>query len=259
VTVDSRFAVLMYHRVGRGRGDRRYVVSPRRFDAQMSVLARRGYRVLSLADALKRRDEGALPADAVVITFDDGFADCVQHAAPVLRRFGFPATFFLVSGRMGETNVWDGADAPRAPLMTWRDASDLAGGGFELASHSVTHPVLTALDAVKARAEIAGSRRALEDRLAQPIRFFAYPFGRVDGRVRDLVQEAGYLAACTTQAGFNVSALDPYLLRRFEITGTASPSMFRRTLVFGESHLGSRAVMSYYARRAAARVFARGH
>ncbi len=214
--------VLAYHRIDHdpGRRLRAWSLAPGTFAAQMSALARGGYEVLTLADVMPIVRGERLPAPkSVALTFDDGYRDVIDHVLPVLERFGFRATFFLVSDRVGGFNAWDArhGDPPR-PLMGWDDAVALAARGMEIGSHSRTHPFLTSLSESEMEREIRGSKETIEDRLGRTVRFFSYPHGLHDARCRRLVVQAGYAGACTTRFGVNGVRTDPFRLNRSEIT-----------------------------------------
>ena len=248
----------MYHRIGDTSQDRRYSVSPPRFEKQMQFLSDHGYHVASL-EAFTKALEGlvSLPDNSVVLTFDDGFQETFEHAVPILKQFGYPATFFLVTGLVGKTNEWiEHRGYPTARLMGWEEAQRLKVEGFGLGSHTVSHPRLTEIDWVAARKEIEESKRRLEDRLGVPVQFFAYPYGLFDSCIRDLVREAGYSAACSTRAGFNTAEADRFALRRLDIYGTDSTSTFGRNLLFGENRMTSNRLIGYYMRRMVARFVA---
>jgi peptidoglycan/xylan/chitin deacetylase (PgdA/CDA1 family) len=213
--------ILAYHWIDPepGRRLRRWGLTPGAFETQMTTLAERGYRVLALDEVLRiTRGELAAPRRAVALTFDDGYRGWLEHAVPVLERFRFRATFFLVSDRVGGTNAWDArhGDPPRL-LMGWREAAGLAARGIEIGSHSRTHPFLTRLSERDLEDEIRGSKQTLEDRIGRPVRFFSYPHGLHDARSRRLVAAAGYAGACSTRFGTNGPGVDPYRLHRTEI------------------------------------------
>ncbi len=246
----------MYHRVAVDPGDRRYTEHPDDFAAQMRFLAERRYSVVSL-DAVLDAADGAtpLPPSPVAITFDDGFRETFEHARPVLKRFGYTATFFLVTGLTGQTNAWMQREGYRsAPLLDWAQASALIREGFAIGSHTVSHPRLDATDPTTAEWEIRDSKRALEDRLGISVRFFAYPYGRFNRRVRDLVEAAGYAAAGSTQSGFNGPTTDRFALRRLDVFGSTSLKAFERNLLFGENEMTSGRLLRYYATRFATRL-----
>jgi len=242
----------MYHRIARGPSRDRYMVSAERFGWQVSFLAEHGYRVISLRDLVSTLEAEKSSSDhSVVITFDDGFESTFDQALPTLETYAMPATFFLVSDHVGKRSDWmasSGSSAHR--LMDWRQALQLQRSGFELGSHTCSHPRLTEIGRVEARREIEVSKVILEDRLGSPVETFAYPFGAHDDAVRSLVREAGYRCACSTLSGFNDSNADRFLLRRIDIFGDDSMTDFRRKLMFGANHVGTGEMLKYYFHRA---------
>ncbi len=251
--------ILMYHRIAPDGRDPRYTVSPRQFENHMQFLVAAGYQVIDLDTLLLGLDgRRALPAKTVAITFDDGFQDTHDNACPVLKRLGFPAAFFLVTGLMGRHPQWTGNQHHAgARRLDWGAARTLCADGFTVGSHSTTHPALDELNTDRAVQEVADSKRALEDGLGIPVRFFAYPYGRFDGRVRDVVRSAGYEAACSTHSGFNTDQTDRYALRRLDICGTDSLRRFIRKLDFGTNDASLTSALRYYGRRAGVRLFGR--
>lgn len=213
--------VLAYHWVDPdlGRRLRQWGVTPEAFEAQMTALAEGGYRVLSLEEVSQVvRGERAAASRMVALTFDDGYRGLLDHALPVLERFGFKATFFIVTDRVGGTNEWDArhGDPPRS-LMGWNEIEGLVARGMDIGSHSRTHPFLPRLPERVMQDEIGGSREAIERRLGRTVRFFSYPHGLLDERCRRSVMAAGYEGACTTHPGRNGPGTDPFALRRTEI------------------------------------------
>ena len=146
-----------------------------------------------LLDAADRGCAGRL----VGITFDDGYADLVTHAFPVLARHGFTATVFLVAGKLGGTNEWDEL-GPRKPLMSADQVRTAARMGIEIGSHAVSHVRLSELDADVVRREVIESRERLEAVVEAPVRGFCYPYGDVADAL-ELVRNAGYEYAVATR------------------------------------------------------------
>jgi peptidoglycan/xylan/chitin deacetylase (PgdA/CDA1 family) len=193
-------------------------VSPRRFRRQVRSLRRRGYQGISLGHLLDGWDGlRELPARPVVLTFDDGFRNVLQHAAPALREAGFSATLFAVAGRCGQDNDWPGqpSDIPRLPLLSTGELRQLSEEGFEVGSHGMTHTPLTGLPRDRQRRELIDSRHLLEDALGREVRLFAYPCGRHDDGSRALVGQE-YRAACATALGLARSSADRRALPRVE-------------------------------------------
>ena len=248
--------IFMYHRIARGFSRDRYTVSAEQFGSQMSFLVEHGYRVTSLRDFVSSLEGDTFPpARSIVITFDDGFENTFDQALPILETNAMPATFFLVSGQLGKSSAWmDHSPSPADRLMDWSQALQLHRRGFEVGSHTCSHPRLTDIDPVEARREIEVSKRVLEDRLGCSIEAFAYPFGVHDNAVRDLVRDAGYRCACSTLSGVNDSNADRFLLRRIDVFGDDSITDFRRKLTFGANRVGTGELLKYYFRRAQSRL-----
>ena len=235
--------ILMYHAFGKpGESPSRYILPAQRFAWQMAWLKRLRYRVLSLEDYRRYRAEDRLPPTrSVVITADDGYADNYSVAYPVLRRYGFPATIFLVSGNVGDTNRWDKQGLLRGrALMSWAEIREMLHGGVTFGAHTQTHPMLTTISPDRARAEIAGSRAELEQALGRPIQLFSYPHGKYDAISRSIVEQVGYSGACSTRAGMNSPATPESEMRRTEVRGTDSMARFVLGLWLGDDRLPSR-------------------
>jgi peptidoglycan/xylan/chitin deacetylase (PgdA/CDA1 family) len=189
--------VLMYHGVADEAEDPNHLcVTPNRFAEQMTWLKRRGLRGVSigtLVDAM-RADR---PRGLVGITFDDGYVSVLEAALPELRRHGFTATMFIVSGRLGGSNEWD--EGPRWPLVSAGQVGELAAAGMEIGSHSTTHVRLAGLDAGQLKAQLGESKASLAELTGAPVRGFAYPYGSMDAAARLAVRDAGYDYACAVQ------------------------------------------------------------
>jgi peptidoglycan/xylan/chitin deacetylase (PgdA/CDA1 family) len=222
-------------------------VSPRDFREHMQILAERGFSGITLSALLDRWDgRGTLPPRPVVITFDDGFANVFEHAAPHLSDVGFRATIFVVSGRCGLTNDWpnQAADAPRLPLLSWSELAQMATVGFEIGAHSVTHRPLTEIPQSEAAKEIVESKAAIEDQLGQAVQTFAYPFGLFDRAICKVAREQ-FRGACGTKLERAKPAHDRHCLPRLDVYYLRRPIFFR---IF-ETPLGR----SYLTLRAAGR------
>jgi glycosyltransferase involved in cell wall biosynthesis len=214
--------VLMYHALGEhGERASRYVLPAARFRRQLRWLRLRRYPIISLDEYVKLREQGELPpARAVVLTFDDGYADNAELGSPLLQAADASATVFVVSDTVGKTNDW----SPATPLehrrlLTFAQLRDLRADGTAIGAHTLSHPRLTELDPVEARREIAGSRVALEGELGLPVLHFAYPFGKTSAEVRQLVRNEGFASACGIQPGPNGAAVPLDDVRRVEVDG----------------------------------------
>lgn len=212
---DALPPVLVYHKVEVGWELGVNIVSPRAFRAQMEWLASEGYAGITLRDAVRAACRGEAFGRVVVLTFDDGYAGIARHAVPVLQGLGFRATVFVPSGYVGRVNTWDTALLGRRYRhLDCGELRALARAGFEIGSHSATHPDLRRIDAARLADETAGSRSALESMTASDVTSFSYPFGRCDARVRDAVRRAGYAVACGDGSGRIGGRIDAFLIPR---------------------------------------------
>ena len=227
----GRLTILTYHNVGpapAGALLAKLYVDTRDFARQMWCLKRLGLRGVSMSEGLWHLDRGRA-GRVVALTFDDGYADNLEHAACTLREFGFGATCFIVSGCVGAYNLWDSEVLRvRKPLMDVQQLKAWLGEGLELGSHARSHPHLNELDAGSAEAEIAGSRTDLERVAGVKIEHFCYPYGSVNARVARQVAAAGYLSAVTTQRGLARASDNRFLLPRMSVSGRRG--LFRFTL-----------------------------
>jgi len=220
-------------------------VAPDDFREHMHILAERGFTGISLSVLLDSWDGlGALPPRPVVITFDDGFANVLEHAAPRLSDLRFSATIFVVSGRCGLTNDWPNQtpDIPRLPLLSWSELAQMATAGFEIGAHGVTHRPLTEIPQSEATREIVESKAAIENQLGQAVQSFAYPFGLFNHDTCNIAREQ-FRAACSTKLKRAKPTHDRHCLPRLDVYYLRRPILFRlfETLA-GRTYLTLRSV-----------------
>lgn len=190
----------MYHSITDPADDPyRVTVSPGRLDRQLRWLRRRGLTGVSMEHLLAARAEGRA-AGLVGLTFDDGYADFVDNAVPLLHRYGFTATVYVLPGRLGGTNEWD-SPGPSKPLLTADGIRRAAAEGMEVGSHGLRHTDLTEADDALLREETRGSREALSEIVGGEVAGFCYPYGTVDERVMAAVRDAGYRYAVGISPG----------------------------------------------------------
>ncbi|WP_246267896.1 polysaccharide deacetylase family protein [Nonomuraea typhae] len=210
--------VLMYHSIDHFEEDPYLItVKPQRFAAQMRWLSRRGLRGVSMRDLLDAQRSGTA-GRLVGLTFDDGYADFVTHALPVLLRHGFTGTVFAVTGRLGGDNAWDPL-GPRKPLMTAEQLREVAAHGMEIGSHTLTHASLAGAPAADVRHQVEASRIELEGILGRPVTGLAYPYGHADDEAVEAVRAAGYGYAC----GIRPHAAGPHNLPRTHVGERDNP------------------------------------
>lgn len=195
--------VAMYHSIADSPDDPyRLTVSPVRFARQLRWLGERGLRGVSVRELLAAAAEGRARG-LVGLTFDDGYADFVESAVPLLRRHGFTATVYVLPGRLGGDNAWDRL-GPRRPLLDEDGIRRAAAAGMEIGSHGLRHVDLVELadgDGEALVAETRHSRELIEDITGDPVDGFCYPYGKVDARVVRAVRKAGYRHACAIDPG----------------------------------------------------------
>jgi len=219
----------MYHSIDNSHSDTS--VSPAKFRAQLRCLKENDYQILSLAElaSLLRAGRKLTPRTAV-LTFDDGFVNNLTVALPILKDFGFKATVFVVTGHCGDSSVEGQSYYLGFPILTWLQVLQLSKEGIEIGAHTVSHPKLIQIPLALAREEIANSKRALENRLGQAALSFAYPHGHYNQQVRDLVEEAGFAAACTIESGTVQRGDDLFLLKRVYVRDNVPMVEFKASL-----------------------------
>ncbi len=178
-------------------------VAPDRLRAQVRLLLRRGYVPKTLAQAL----EGPRDERAFVVTFDDGYRSILDRGFPVLDELGVPATVFVPTELIDKTGLFSALPDDQLPsdqeelrCMSWDEVRHLADAGWEVGSHTVTHPHLPQLDDRRLRDELVRSREVCEQRLQAPCPSIAYPFGSYDRRVVDAARASGYKLAVTLES-----------------------------------------------------------
>jgi peptidoglycan/xylan/chitin deacetylase (PgdA/CDA1 family) len=222
--------------------------SPAVFRAQMELLSRRAYRVITLRELLDAWDVGEPVAPhTVVLTFDDATENLLAHALPVLTALQFRATIFAVSGKLGGMNDWTGqlSGIPRVPLLSRSGLAECVAAGCEIGGHSATHARLDTLSPSEWANEVVGCRDALQSLLGVAVTSFAYPFGHASAALRAVVEQH-YRAAVGTRLQVAQPTHDRYDLPRVDMYYWRSPSVFPL--------FGHRAGDWYLRARAAART-----
>jgi peptidoglycan/xylan/chitin deacetylase (PgdA/CDA1 family) len=222
--------ILMYHQVSPKTepGFQKYTVTPAAFAKQMALLDVAGYVPINLDTMLDYRvGKTRLCGRPVVITFDDGYQDCIDYAVRILKKHRFTAVFYLVAGLMGQPSAWLKPEfGYELALIDWNDARQLDDAGYQIGSHSQSHPHLSALSTEGCHAELAESRQVLEKYLGHAVRHLAYPYGSFDERVSTIASQVGYQSACSVEVGFSTRHDSPLALRRVPVTGYDSLADF---------------------------------
>jgi len=205
--------ILMYHHIWPitaklTKSQRLMSVTPESFEQQMNEISSLGYNPITPDQLLAAVASGtALPDKPVMITFDDGYRDQYQYAFPILKKFGFQATFFIITDYFRKNGYLDTA------MLKELDASGLA----TLASHTMHHVWLTAYKPPSQWAEIRRSKEQLEQILGHEVDYFAYPYGKYDDRVIQMVRDAGYRMAFAASAGNTYSTSTLFKMQRVRV------------------------------------------
>ena len=194
--------VLCYHAVSE-RWPASLSVTPDAFERQLRLLSRSGFVGETFERAVTRRADRR----TVAVTFDDAFLSVLELARPLLDEVGFPATVFVPTdfpATPGEPMAWDGIDnwvggphEHELRPMSWEQLGTLADAGWEIGSHTCSHPRLTSLGDDDLARELVDSRSLVSERLGRPCGTLAYPFGDHDERVVRAARAANYAAAAT--------------------------------------------------------------
>lgn len=215
--------ILLYHRIEDARNDpNKLCVSKDNFYQQIKFL-KENFKVIPLVKLVQDIRAGEIQSNTVAVTFDDGYADNLYNALPVLEELKIPATVFLTAGYIGldKPFYWD-QHTPledRGRPMTALEAKRLSSGHLiEIGGHTISHLKLAKLPENEQFKEIEGGKKMLEEMLNIPLSGFAYPFGGKDSfneKTVELVKRAGYHYACANIHERATNSSDIYALPRF--------------------------------------------
>jgi peptidoglycan/xylan/chitin deacetylase (PgdA/CDA1 family) len=203
----------------------------------------RHFRVVRLGDIVEKLERGEPFRRELAITFDDGYRDNFDHAAPVLEKLSLPASFFVVTQWMGTEVVpwWDAERGARHPWMNWDQVRALHRKGFDIGSHTRTHADLGTVSGAEAQREIFGARRELEKEIGASADLFVYPYGgkhQLSEANRALVKAAGFRCCCASVGGVNSAGANPFDLQRVPISfWHRSPHQFGFEVALGRTAL----------------------
>lgn len=205
--------VLMYHSIGgtmpAGLGS--LSVPATLLDEQLGALVAEGWQLVGLTEALSR------PGDRVLaLTFDDGYADFLSTALPVLERYAARSTLYVPTRDLGGCASWLPSGADLA-LLDRAGVAEVAARGHEVGSHGAQHVPMDVLPSAVATAHLRESRRVLEEVTGTPVRSFCYPHGYHSRRLREQVRRAGYLNACAIGHRTSPTGEDPWAISRLMV------------------------------------------
>ncbi|NOU64925.1 polysaccharide deacetylase family protein [Paenibacillus sp. LMG 31461] len=198
--------MLNYHSIGVAPGNT-YVLHPDTFVRQMDYLAAHHYTPMTLAEfASVITNKMPSPAHPVLLTFDDGYANNAEVALPILQQHGFPATLYVSTGLVNTPGY-----------LTWPQIKQLSAAGWDIASHTVTHPHLPMLSKKAQREEILAARTQIEQELGKSANTFAYPYGEFNRTTLSILRKAKFRYAFTTLEGWASSDQPPLKLHRIVV------------------------------------------
>jgi peptidoglycan/xylan/chitin deacetylase (PgdA/CDA1 family) len=227
----SKMFIVAFHRVNDRLAADGLTVGAAGFEAFCDFFARY-FSVVPLSEQVDGCHRGKAMGGTLSITFDDGYVDNFEVAAPILKQRRLPASLLVSSGFIGTGYVapWDRGLPDPPKWMTWEQLRELTSQGFEVGSHTHTHINLAATDPEDARKDILASRETLERELGRPASLFAYPFGgrdSISALSRRMVRDAGFDCCVACFGGANYGIADPYYLNRIGIAEWfATPEQF---------------------------------
>ncbi|MEI8270335.1 MAG: polysaccharide deacetylase family protein [bacterium] len=224
--VEYQVPILVYHSFGPALSSKEsktathYRVTEKIFEEQMKYLSTEGYHPISFAsyvDSLKNNTK--LADKAVVLVFDDGWKSQYQYAVPILEKYKFTATFFIITNYTNNNYK---------AYMSWDNLKDLVAKGFDIESHTKNHPILTKVGSKRLIDELTGSKKILEDKLGIKVTALAYPNYTQNKTVQEVVKSAGYTGARGGWGNFKNSIDYIYELKSEEVVNNGNPFSSKR-------------------------------
>lgn len=255
----SRFIILMYHMISEPQtvADTRQACPPILFEKHLKLLLKDGYTPVSIDQVEKYYSEKSpLPDKAVLITLDDGFEDNYLNAFSLFQLYNIPAVVYLATGVIGKTNNWMAAPTfSQRKMLSWPQIKEMSRHGIQFGSHTVSHPKLTELDDNSVCKELVQSKQIIEEQLGLNCRHFAYPYGLLTEKTRELVQQAGFKTACSTRSGFNNTERDPLILHRIDVYGNDTWWKLQQKITFGMNDANLFYPLKYYYNRYIGKIY----
>lgn len=224
--------ILMYHEIADPADtDSQLAVPPSAFARQLGYLHDEGFQTVSAGTLAEIMNGGAgrLPDRAVVLTFDDGFADFHGQALPLLDRYGLTATLYVTTGWVQDAGPLPAGLRP-GRMLCWSQVAEAAAAGIEIGAHSRLHPQLDQLPRQQLREELRVSKAQLEDRLGVPVPGLAYPFGYSSAAVREEARGAGHGYACAVGNTLPGADTDPLALPRLTVRRSTTMPGFQQII-----------------------------
>jgi peptidoglycan/xylan/chitin deacetylase (PgdA/CDA1 family) len=191
------------------------VVPPELFDAQLSALHAAGWHTVTVAQISRALQlHRTLPPRTFAISIDDGWDDGYTYALPILQRYGFHATYYVIAGRVG---TWTSALSP-AELRA------LAGAGMEIGDHTLDHRALPYLSPAEMHVQVMTAADLLAGFVGKRPATFAYPSGRYDLAAEAELQADGFGMAVIEGSGAWESAANRFAVPRVRVSPTTTPA-----------------------------------
>lgn len=190
--------ILAYHRINPWHKKDALTVLPESFERQMRYLIKRKFRSVLPEEYISNRLLSAVRYPFLV-TFDDGYADNLWYALPLLKKFSIKPLIFLTVNYVGTEDIFKRyRDKGKDRFLNWQEVKEMSVENVTFGSHSLSHPHLPGVGKEKLWAEVAESKKIMEDKTGREVDFFCYPYGDFDQRVIESVQKAGYKGAFVT-------------------------------------------------------------
>lgn len=220
--VKDKIPILAYHQISDDFSWSITRQTKNQFERGIRFLHDEGYATIS--SSVTFDPDCNIDDKSVILTFDDGYEDFYLNALPVLKKYGFTACVFVISGYIGKQSEWDynwGRFKKRH--LSWEEIIDLSMDGFEIGSHTINHPDLTKIPRRYLNYELRVSKETLEDKLGKRVEFLSYPFGRYNRLVQDEAERAGYKKAFTLSRNLIRKSCDSFSIPRMGIYLIDSP------------------------------------
>jgi peptidoglycan/xylan/chitin deacetylase (PgdA/CDA1 family) len=229
---------LNYHSIDIGVKSEIYHVDPvysvrqEAFEAQMKLIRELHIPVLSLPQYLQAvKLKQPFAQNSLVITFDDGFLTDYEIAYPILKSYGFPATFFVCL-----VNI--------KSQYRWRQMREMTQDDYTIGSHTISHAYLSDLSPADLVRELSQSKNIIEEKTGSPVKFLAPPGGRYNANVIETAANLGYEALLTTRVGLNHSGSDVMQLNRWTVRYHTTLTEFGKMITQDRSILRSKILKS---------------
>jgi peptidoglycan/xylan/chitin deacetylase (PgdA/CDA1 family) len=207
--------IFCYHHIRKwektdSKSDREYIVEPADLEAQLEWLKEEGYHSVSSEQVYEYYANGKpLPDKPIMLSFDDNDDNQYTNALPLLDKYGFKATFFVMTVTIGKENY-----------MTAEQLQELDKGGHDLQPHTWDHHMVSQYETEEDwQQQIVGPKKELEALLGHPTSYFAYPFGIYTAQAAEKLKSYGYKAAFALREVHD-SKVDPvFAIKRYITNG----------------------------------------